>query len=425
MRITADTAMRQTPPSAPPSPNEDGADQRPISETERASVGTPPRVMEHRRAAPPPRRMHSLVERLLSLSIFYKVLIANSAIVLLGALAGTAITFRVASAHLPAEMDVPLAAMFAIIGLALSGGLNALLLRAALRPLRRVQEVARRVRRGDLSARTELSPLADKEIGQLAATLNQILDEVQRYEEQMRAMSGRVIYAQEEERQRIARELHDDTGQLLTLLLIRLKMLESQPGAEPLESQIAELRGLVSGAIDRVRQLALNLRPPSLDQLGLLPALRSLVSTYTANTRIAVKLELPREPVRLSPERTIAVYRIAQEALTNIAKHAGAHTVVMAVQIAGDGLELHVRDDGYGFDPVAMTRPAQRVSAGGAGGYAEAGGPGVGLFGMEERARLAGGTLRIQSTPGHGTFVHLTVPMDVKPEQERIQARDG
>lgn len=421
MRTTTNTDMADTPLPVTPANSEAMGEQHLAADADRGQMdgGVPAKGERHEAGVLARRR--PLVERLLSLSVFYKVLIANSAIVLLGALAGTAITFRVASAHPPAALDVPLAAIFAIIGLALTGGLNALLLRAALRPLQRVQEVARRVREGDLSVRAELSPLADAEIGQLAATLNQILDEVQRYEEQMRALSGRVIYAQEEERQRIARELHDDTGQLLTLLLIRLKLLESQPGAEALEDQIAELRGLVSGAIDRVRQLALNLRPPALDQLGLLPALRSLVSTYTANTHIAVKLDLSREPVRLSPERTIAVYRIAQEALTNIAKHAGAHMVMMTVQVVGDMLDLQVRDDGRGFDPVALAKPAQRVSGGGVGGSAEAnGGPGVGLFGMEERARLAGGTLRIQSRPGRGTFVQLTVPMDpMRDQQER------
>lgn len=416
MRTTTDTDMRESLQPDTALSTGDVDEQHPGADAARVPVDRRVSARERRHG----QRLRPLVVRLLSLSVFYKVLIANSAIVLLGALAGTAITSRVASTHSPAVLDVPLAAIFAVIGLTLTGGLNALLLRAALRPLQRLQEVARRVREGDLSVRAELSPLADAEIGQLAATLNQILDEVQRYEEQMRALSGRVIYAQEEERQRIARELHDDTGQLLTLLLIRLKLLESQPGAEPLEDQIVELRGLVSGAIDRVRQLALNLRPPSLDQLGLLPALRTLVSTYTTNTHIVVKLDLPREPVRLSPERTIAVYRIAQEALTNIAKHAGAHVVTMTVRVVGDTLELQVRDDGRGFDPVALAKPVQRTSGGGTGGHAEAGGPGVGLFGMEERARLAGGMLHIQSTVGHGTSVHLLVPMDVLREQERV-----
>jgi two-component system sensor histidine kinase UhpB len=350
----------------------------------------------------------TLARRLLSLPLFYKVLIANSAIVVVGALAGTAITARVAASRPGSGLNVPLACAFAVVGLALTGLLNVLVLRAALDPLARLQEVARRVREGDLSVRAQPSPLADAEIAQLATTLNAILDEVQRYQEQMRALSGRVIRAQEEERQRIARELHDDTGQVLTLLLIRLKLLEGQPGADTLHEQIAELRGLVAGAIDQVRQLALNLRPPSLDQLGLIPALRSLASTFTANTRIPVKLDLPREPVRLPPEQTIAVYRIAQEALTNAAKHAKATCIELGVGLDAASLLLTVRDDGRGFDPAAVTRPVGRTSAAG---------PGVGLFGMEERARLVGGTLRIAAAPGGGTQITLDVPLADNPRR--------
>ncbi|HEX6820402.1 MAG TPA: HAMP domain-containing sensor histidine kinase, partial [Ktedonobacterales bacterium] len=359
-----------------------------------------------------------IAARLLSLSLYYKVLFANSAIVLLGALAGTAITLRVASVRGQADFDVPLAAIFAVCGLALTGLLNALVLRAAFSPLSRLQDVARRVREGNLSVRADPSPLADAEIAQIAGTLNQILDEVQAYEEQMRALSGRVIRAQEEERQRIARELHDDTGQMLTLLLIRLKLLESQASTDEVREQIGELRGLVSSAIDQVRQMALNLRPPSLDQLGLVPALRSLIATFTASTHIQVKLDMPREPVSLSPERTIAVYRIAQEALTNIAKHSGARNVAMSLtrerdeRAAGgehDMLRLTVRDDGKGFDPSPLLHRGQRRASGG---------PGVGLFGMEERARLAGGTLRLQSAPGRGTLINLQLPVEADSYEE-------
>ena len=351
------------------------------------------------------------MRRLLSLPLFYKVLVANSAIVLLGALAGTAITARVVSSGSSESNDIPLAAMFAVCGLALSAVLNAIILRAAFSPLLRLQEVARQVGEGDFSVRATPSPLADAEVAQLAETLNVILDAVQHYEEQMRALSGRVISAQEEERQRIARELHDDTGQVLTLLLIRLKLLESQAPDDALHAQIDELRGLVSGAIDRVRQLALALRPPAIDQLGLASALRSLVSTYTTNTRIAVKLEIDREQVPLSPERTIAVYRVAQEALTNIAKHAHARNVVMSVRVTGGELVLTVRDDGEGFDPAVLSHRDR--------GQPKAGGPGVGLFGMEERARLAGGGLRISSAPGRGTSVVLHVPLDMIPQETR------
>jgi two-component system sensor histidine kinase UhpB len=343
--------------------------------------------------------------RLLTLPLFYKVLIGNSAIVLLGALAGTAITLKVASSRSgPGTIfDAPLAAIFAVCGLALTAGLNALILRAALSPLDRLQDVVRRVRRGDLSVRAHPSPLADPDVARLAETLNAMLDEVQQYEEQVRALSGGLIRAQEEERQRIARELHDDTGQVLTLLLIRLKLLEGQSGIEAIRPQIEELRGLISGAIDQVRRLALNLRPPTLDQLGLVPAVRSLVSTFAESTHIPVKLELPREQVRLSPERALAVYRIVQEALTNTVKHAGARHVDVEVTSGGGQLTATIRDDGRGFAPETYAARANRGATSG---------PGVGLFGMEERARLAGGSLRIQSAPGRGTSVTLRVPVD-------------
>ena len=269
----------------------------------------------------PVTRLAQLAQRLFGISLFYKVLIANSALIVLGALAGTAITLRVATLRSPGEAGVylPLTVTFLVAGLALSILLNALVLRAALGPLNRLQDVVRRVGEGDLSVRANPTPLADVEIARIADTLNVMLDNVQSYENQVRNLSGALIRAQEDERQRIARELHDDTGQVLTLLLIRLKLLESLPGAEAIQPQIEELRGLIASAIDQVRRLALNLRPPTIDQLGLIPALRSLVATFTESTGLHVSVELPREPINLARERTLAVYRVVQEALTNTA----------------------------------------------------------------------------------------------------------
>ncbi len=348
------------------------------------------------------------LSRLLSLSLFYKVLIANSAIVLLGAVVGTIVTQRITSARPHQSWEVPLVCIFAVAGILLTWALNALLLRAALSPLARLQTVVKRVREGDLSVRAQPTPLDDAQLTRLGETLNQMLDEVEGYEEQVRALSGALIYAQEEERQRIARELHDDTGQVLTLLLIRLKLLEAQPGADQLADQIAELRGLVSSAIDQVRRLALNLRPPTIDQLGLLPSLRSLAASFTESTHIEVKMDLPRESITLAPERTVAIYRVVQEALTNAAKHANAHLVTVTLSLTSPDfgprqLRAVIRDDGVGFSPEALPshtlRRAESVR-------------GVGLFGMEERARLAGGALKLQSAPQQGTTVTLTVPLE-------------
>ncbi|MEO7001427.1 MAG: ATP-binding protein [Ktedonobacterales bacterium] len=364
-----------------------------------ASAATPP----HR-----PSRTDAWLAPLLALPLFYKVLAANAAIVLLGAVVGTAITWQLASVHINTPLDVPLAFCFAIAGILLSCGLNALVLRAALSPLNRLQLVVESVQAGDLSVRAHPSPLDDAQITRLAETLNQTLDEVERYEGQVRALSGGMIHAQEEERQRIARELHDDTGQVLTLLLIRLKLLEAQPGAEAIADQIGELRALVSSAIDQVRRLALNLRPPTIDQLGLLPSLRSLVTTFAENTQIEVKLDLPRgAAIHLSPEHTIAVYRVVQEALTNVAKHANAQRVTISVEAVGQELLVTIRDDGRGFTPEAAPGHSVRKGESVAG---------VGLFGMEERARLAGGSLKIQSAPGLGTAVTLRAPRDERPQ---------
>jgi two-component system sensor histidine kinase UhpB len=338
--------------------------------------------------------------------LFYKVLLANSAIVLLGALAGTAITLRVATARPHVLLGVPLMAIFACFGLLLTGALNALILRAAFRPLDRLQEAARRVGAGDLSARADTSSPTDAESSRIAEALNTVLDEVQRYEGQVRALSGALIRAQEEERQRIARELHDDTGQVLTLLLIRLKLLAGEPGAEALATQIAELRAVVATALDQVRRLALNLRPPTIDQLGLTSAVRSLVVTFTESTHLEVTLELPSVQIRLDPERTIAIYRIIQEALTNTAKHAAARHIQVALGIEGEALRVSIRDDGQGFIPERFVNRAARANGAT---------PGVGLFGMEERARLAGGTLAVHSATGYGTAITLTLPL--RPEE--------
>lgn len=341
-----------------------------------------------------------LLGRLLAMPLFYKVLIANSVIVVLGALAGTTITLNVARSRPQEGLYIPLVCLFATIGLLLSTALNGLLLNAAFRPLKSLRATARQVRQGIFSVRAHPSALADTDMVELAQTLNSVLDDVEEYRNQVQALAGRVIYAQEEERRRIARELHDDTGQTLTLLLVRLKLLENGAVDEARQAEIAELRALVSAAIDRVRRLALDLRPPALDHLGLTASLRSLVRQLKETTPLAISLEAPEGQIALSSEQAIAVYRIVQEALTNILKHADARQAWVKLTQQGGQLTIQICDDGRGFKPLALERGRKQ----------DADGRGLGLFGMEERAHLAGGRLRVESQPGQGTTVLVTIP---------------
>jgi two-component system, NarL family, sensor histidine kinase UhpB len=363
-----------------------------------------PDMAPDERSPAPPESPAGFIRKLLAMPLYYKVLITNSAIVVLGALAGTTITLQVARAYPDARLYVPLCLLFTGAGLLLSMLLNGLLLRAAFQPLKSLRATASQVGLGDLTVRARLSALADGDMRALARTLNSVLDDVEGYRAQMQALAGRVIRAQEEERRRIARELHDDTGQTLTLLLVRLKLLENGADAEARQNEIAALRGLVSAAIDRVRQLALDLRPPALDHLGLAASLRSLVRQVKETTHLSIALELPDGPIALSPERAIAVYRIVQEALTNILKHGQAQQVQVKLARQAGQLLIRVADDGRGFDLRGLERLRRQ----------DTDGRGLGLFGMMERAHLAGGRFSIESHPGRGTTVQVTVPLEVE-----------
>jgi two-component system sensor histidine kinase UhpB len=208
--------------------------------------------------------------------------------------------------------------------------------------------------------------------------------------EDERRRSGRlVLRAQEEERRRLARDLHDEVNQALTAILLRLQAM-SQSAPPELGEELTELKRLVNQAMGELLQLARQLRPTALDDHGLLPAMASQVRRFAAQTGIEADLKSTGGGSGLAPDEEIAVYRIAQEALANIARHADAKRVEVDLR-TGDGVELTVRDDGCGFEPSV---PAS----------------GLGLGGMAERARLVGGELTIESRPGAGTELSLRVP---------------
>ena len=203
----------------------------------------------------------------------------------------------------------------------------------------------------------------------------------------------RVVAGQELERQRLARELHDETGQALTSILLGLKNLEEAKSDDDVRRSVLELRELVVSTLHDVRRLAVELRPKALDDFGLVPALERLAETFAEQTNIDVHVEAALGDSRLPGEAETALYRIVQEALTNVVKHANARTVSVVLTRKGEAVVIVIEDDGRGFDSRAD--------------HAE----GLGLLGMRERIALVGGRLSVESAPDRGTTVAVEVPL--------------
>ena len=211
------------------------------------------------------------------------------------------------------------------------------------------------------------------------------LEQLRESHDRLESLSRRLVDIQEAERRALARELHDEMGQILASLRLRLEGGTAQAAAE-VQSILGEL-------LERVRGLSMNLRPPTLDDLGLLPTLLWHFERYRTETGVRVEFR-PRDPVgRFAPEVETAAFRIVQEALTNVARHARVTEVEVSLEARADGLELRVEDQGTGFEP-ATARP-------GASG---------GLAAMRERARLLGGRVQIESVPGRGTRLVAELP---------------
>jgi signal transduction histidine kinase len=201
----------------------------------------------------------------------------------------------------------------------------------------------------------------------------------------------RVVGAQELERQRLARELHDETGQALTSILLGLKGIEDAKSPSDIAAATGQLRELVVTTLQDVRRLAVELRPKALDDFGLVPAIERLVETYREQTGIVVDLEPRLGDERLPSEIETTLYRITQEALTNVVKHAHATRVSIVLNRRDGRVAAVIEDDGRGF--------------------ADSGSEGLGLVGMRERIALVGGRLEVESSPGSGTTLSIEVPV--------------
>jgi two-component system sensor histidine kinase UhpB len=233
-----------------------------------------------------------------------------------------------------------------------------------------------------------------EEIDRLSNSFGRLLE---RIEEERRQSGQLAMRAQEEERRRLARDLHDEVNQALTAILLRLEALALESPPERM-GEVAELKRLVNQAMEELLNLARQLRPSALDDHGLVPAVQAQLKRFSARMGIEVRLRTEGDPNELPEVLQTAIYRVAQEALANVARHAGATVVEVELEAEGGGAELRVRDDGTGFDPGAIGRAGTE-------------GPGarLGLGGMAERARLVGGELDVRSAPGGGTSVTLRV----------------
>jgi len=234
--------------------------------------------------------------------------------------------------------------------------------------------------------------------------LERVNRELEHSHERLRALSRRLLEVQEEERGRLARDLHDDIGQALTALKIQVESL--QRAAEPaLRARIAEGVETVQHTLERVRQLSLSLRPPQLDDLGLAAALRSHLDRQASVAGLAAHFDANEAVQDIEPDTETACFRVAQEAITNVIRHAKARTVWVRLFMASGRLALSVRDDGRGFDLDAVRRRG-------------ASGASLGLIGMEERIALAGGSFELRASPGQGTVVLATFPLQRQPNEQ-------
>ena len=228
---------------------------------------------------------------------------------------------------------------------------------------------------------------ADADVAALADAFNAMLD---RLETERRESARRALAAQEEERHRVARELHDELGQVLTGVLLLMDEAGKAPARRAGEA-LEEGREAARAAITEVRRIVADLRPEALDDLGLASALAALASSFERRSGIRVERHVPADLPRLSSEQDLVLYRVAQEALTNVARHAHAdHAELLVEQVDGE-VRMVVRDDGCGF---AGPPPDDR-----------------GIGGIRERAMLVHGTVEVDSTPGRGTRVVLSIPV--------------
>jgi signal transduction histidine kinase len=276
------------------------------------------------------------------------------------------------------------------------------LVHVALRPLSDLEETAARLSAGDMDARVPQSALADRNMVRVGSTLNTLLDRLDDDRTRLHRLAAQVISVQDEERARVARELHDSTAQILAAIMLQLGVAARESSSPALDARIATLRELAAEALEEVRSLSHTMHPRVLDDLGLPAALEWIARQTREQESFDVEVFADGGPSIPAPLASV-LYRVAQEALRNAARHAGAEHVEIFLRRTPSSATLEVVDDGRGFD---VRRAEERR-------------PGMGLFSMRERVGLVNGSLVVESAPGRGTRVVATVPLTELAKAER------
>jgi signal transduction histidine kinase len=251
----------------------------------------------------------------------------------------------------------------------------------------------------ELSLEVTQRKAAQEALKQSERHYSQLLEQSDRLQEQLRRLSRQILSAQEDERKKISRELHDVIAQTLTGINVRLATLKKEAAlnTKGLERNIARTQRMVEKSVNIVHQFARELRPAVLDDLGLIPALHSFMKHFTTRTGVRTRLTAFAGVEQLDAARRTILYRVAQEALNNVARHAQASQAEVKIQKSDGTICMKIKDDGKGFQAERLSHSKKNKR--------------LGLLGMRERVEMVNGRFTVESTPGNGTTIHARVPL--------------
>ena len=336
----------------------------------------------------------NLQQSLHRLPVLERVLVVNSVIIVIGAIVGTVLTRQLIMVG-----NLWLTPLLLSLGVLLLLLVNYRIIKTSLHPFRDFRNAVDQVKNGQTTLLETPSMKSDPDIHQLVLSVNSMLGRLEVRTKQLQALSERIITAQEEERKRIARSLHDDTSQTVSTLLLQLERLERElpEDRDDLQRRLADAHRLVSNMLEDLRKNIWDLRPTILDDLGLIPAIRWYARMRLQEIGVQLNFELG-ENIRLEPYLETTLFRITQEAVTNILRHAEAKTVTIRLKWEDNRLCLEVEDDGLGFDVERTAGEAVTRKQ-------------LGLLGIQERVSIVNGQAVVESSPGHGARLLVSVPL--------------